>query len=110
ASLAPGLRCGLASIAPFIRAKQHRAVSPVCFSTTDIMAISPNRTSGEFRLVLTITLHWPTYRYKPVPVSALAIYHSSRKSLENQLQRSLARQAGGASRTGSRGNPHSSGT
>jgi hypothetical protein len=35
----------------------------------------------------------PTYRYKPVPVSALAIYHSPRKSLESQLQRSLARQA-----------------
>ena len=33
----------------------------------------------------------------------------ARKSLESQLQRSLARQAGGASRTGSRGNPHSSG-
>ena len=31
-------------------------------------------------------------------------------SLESQLQRPLARQAGGASRTGSRGNPHSSGT
>jgi hypothetical protein len=52
----------------------------------------------------------PTYRYKPVPVSALAIYHSPRKSLESQLQKSLARQAGGASRTGSRHNPHSSGT
>jgi hypothetical protein len=33
-----------------------------------------------------------TYRYKPVPVSALAIYHSPRKSLESQLQRSLTRQ------------------
>ena len=44
-----------------------------------------------------ITTVGPTYRYKPVPVSALAIYHSSRKSLESQLQRSIARQAGGAS-------------
>ena len=57
-----------------------------------------------------IASHKPTYRYKPVPVSALAIYHPPRKSLESQLQRSLARQAGGAPRTGSRGNPHSSDT
>jgi hypothetical protein len=53
--------------------------------------------------------HRSTFWYKPVPLSELAIYHSSRKSLESQLQRSIARQAGGASRTGSRRNPHSSG-
>jgi hypothetical protein len=53
--------------------------------------------------------HRSTFRYKRVPLSELAIYHSSRKSLESQLQRSIARQAGGASRTGSRGNLHSSG-
>ena len=44
----------------------------------------------------TIRKHLPTYRYKPEWVSALAIYHSLRESLESQLQRSIARQAGGA--------------
>jgi Major Facilitator Superfamily len=91
--------------------QSHSPRRPSGFLQVAVSKAPPtHQNSAAFFLAPRFRYSPKTYRYKPVPVSALAIYHSPRKSLESQLQRSFARQAGGASSTGSRGNPHSSGT